>query len=82
MISMIVTRVPVTKPMMPNMLMRIFLINFHLQKPRSSRYTSVSRMGGKIKASVDEARAPTNEIIRSKCGMIAASPTGSTEKWD
>ena len=68
--------VPATNPVNPNIIIKIFFAIFHLNLPRPSGHcTSISSMGGNMRAIALLDKAPMSDIIKSKCGTLAAIPT-------
>ena len=71
-----VVSVPATKPVTPNIIRKIFFKIFHLYLPRpSGHWTKTSKMGGNMSAIALLAKAPMRDIIKSKCGTLAAIAT-------
>ena len=73
---MSVVIVPVANPAKPNMIIKMSFTNFHLYLPRpSGHWTKTSKMGGNMRAIALLDKAPMSDIIKSKCGTLAAIPT-------
>ena len=80
MILIKVVTVPATNPMKPKRLIKMFFTSFQLHLPISGQNMMISRRGGKMSARVLLARAPIKEIIRSRCGIVTATPTEAKQK--
>lgn len=79
MMFLMLMKLPVMKPRKPTRNRKI--LRESLSLPISGQNVTVSRMGGAIKARVEELTAPTKDMNRSSFGMAAARPTAHKTRF-